>query len=511
MSKEKIGLLLLIIGVLFVLRWNSFTAPFERDEGEYAYDARVLLDGGLPYRDSNSQKPPLIFYTYALANVIDRTAVWPPRVLAFGFEVLTVFVVSLIARKKWGAASAFISVPIFALMLNFPPLAPFAANTEIFALLPLVLVMYLYVKYRGEVNNLIIFLAGFFAACSLLYKPIVLYMLVFIFVVWLLEILKLKSWRRFLLSIAATGLGGLTAAVLILGYFFYRDGLKSFWECAVAFNAAYMSQYGWGLGNFFSRLSTFVSYWWVILFLTVWYFIRLLKAEWWLAGLLLCGLLAVYTSPIGHYYLILMPVWALMITYAIFSLSEFIKEKSSGKKVYGYLVVGLLVSTVWPIANQFSLSPDGVAMWIYGPRNPFIESAVAAEKLSQITKPSDLVFVAGSEPQILHLADRKSASRFVTTYSLNMATPFREAYQKEAVAELSANPPAAIVVSPNEESGLWSAGSPRIFMDYLQDILNKDYTLVGGYVWSLPGGQWKDVLSNEDVNNASLLLYVKKN
>lgn len=37
------------------LEWNWFAMPFERDEGEYAYGAWLLREGGVPYRDSFSE------------------------------------------------------------------------------------------------------------------------------------------------------------------------------------------------------------------------------------------------------------------------------------------------------------------------------------------------------------------------------------------------------------------------------------------------------------------------
>jgi len=64
-SKDLIYLAALLI--LFVaLRFNSFSAPFERDEGEYAYSAWIMRNGSMPYKNAFLQKPPLIIYTYSL-------------------------------------------------------------------------------------------------------------------------------------------------------------------------------------------------------------------------------------------------------------------------------------------------------------------------------------------------------------------------------------------------------------------------------------------------------------
>ena len=52
-----------LLGLLLLTQWNWFSMPFERDEGEYAYSAWLMKDGGVPYRDAFLQKPPMVVYT----------------------------------------------------------------------------------------------------------------------------------------------------------------------------------------------------------------------------------------------------------------------------------------------------------------------------------------------------------------------------------------------------------------------------------------------------------------
>jgi len=150
-------------------------------------------------------------------------------------------------------------------------------------------------------------------------------------------------------------------------------------------------------------------------------------------------------------------------------------------------------------------------LWIYGFGNPFIEAKIVADKLKEITTPADKVFIAGSEPEILFYSKRISSSRFNITYPLIIDTPSREEYQKKAISELEKNPPAAIVFSNKEESGLWNNESPKIFIDYLKKLLKDNYILVGGYVQNKSDinqyGSWQERVNETD---ASLLLYKRK-
>jgi hypothetical protein len=196
-----------------------------------------------------------------------------------------------------------------------------------------------------------------------------------------------------------------------------------------------------------------------------------------------------------------MPFWAIISAGAIASISQQ-KEKII------YLISGLTVlMMVCCIAVQFFKTPQEISVWIYGYNNPFIESKIVAEKMQEITSPKDYVFIAGSETQILFYANRISSSRFVITYPFTIPSPVQVKYQEEAIGELKARPPKAIVVSQRSESGLYDDKSSQEFKNFLFDLIQKNYTLRGGYVFSENGGMWKDNLTKNDFTNASLLLY----
>jgi len=166
----------------------------------------------------------------------------------------------------------------------------------------------------------------------------------------------------------------------------------------------------------------------------------------------------------------------------------------------------------WKVENQFLLNPQEQSIWIYGNRNPFVESPLVAEKVKEITKNSDKIFVAGSEPQIYYYSKRLSMSRFVITYPLIIDSPVREKYQKEIITEFEKELPKVIVYSNREESGLFNDESPRIFIDYLNKLIETKYFVVGGYFWKDDfNGYWEKLDNNLEKNNqASLLLYKLK-
>ena len=62
---------LIVICLLPILLYLPFlNEPLQRDEGYYATVGRMLLSGGLPYRDAFDNKPPVVFGWYALITMI---------------------------------------------------------------------------------------------------------------------------------------------------------------------------------------------------------------------------------------------------------------------------------------------------------------------------------------------------------------------------------------------------------------------------------------------------------
>ena len=61
------------IFILYVgIRVNTVAIPLDRDEGLFGYTGQVILDHGLPYKDSVDHKPPSVYYIYALALLFFR-------------------------------------------------------------------------------------------------------------------------------------------------------------------------------------------------------------------------------------------------------------------------------------------------------------------------------------------------------------------------------------------------------------------------------------------------------
>jgi len=514
MKNKFLTILIAIIFLAFfvLLNWNSFFAPFERDEGEYAYSAWLMRTGGTPYQESFLQKPPLIIYTYALGQIINPIAVWPPRVIGAIFIFWTSILVGLIAFKEWGKIIGVFSAFLFLPLINFPPLTPFAANTEKFMILPMVALLALFIYHKNSQKSWIYILAGLFATLAIFYKPICLPVILFIIIFYLFKLYRSfenPSLTLIIRPILLIGSSTLVTSLLLLIPFL--KVWPNFFQEVFTFNLSYASAFANPLSNFFNYLGKFLHYWWILLFLLLGLFFEKPSNFLYYLSLLLISLLTVFSTPIGHYYLTLMPFLALFggalfnSCLEIFSLTT--KQKTTATIIILSIVFFIMLA---PFKEQFSLSPQKLSEWVYGTVNPFSESQEVANHLAKITSPKDFVFVAGSEPQIYYYAQRKSSTRFIITYPLNLPTPYQEQFQKELVNDLQKNPPQAIVVSQRAHSGLWNEGSPQIFIEYFMDLASQNYKIVGGYVWDNNGSYWQEPIEADSIQNASLLLLIKK-
>lgn len=503
------GLALLFI----VLRWNNFNAPLIRDEGEYAYAAQLLIHGVMPYDHTFIQKPPMVIYSYAFANLLLPDVFWTPRLLAYVCVALATVLLGYIARLEFGKDFALPAMWLMTPMILLPGIDGFCANTEVFMLLPLLATIAAYSRSRHCGHRPRCWLAaGFFSVTTLCYKYTALPMLLFIFAVWTVEQWQQTHDARLLRqSWLVAVLGALLASILELGLFLAHDGGARLWECTVVFNRYYVASGNFNPSYFWSRLETFWGDWWV-LFLIPWAILLKPRPRVWLwLGLFICALFATCASCYAQYYVLMVPFWALLCVVGIHALSsrtsDWLARPCHWLGCLVTLAVVLLV--IRPDVPWLLYSREQFAE-VKMEGHPFLESKSVADHISQLSSPDDFVFVAGSEPQILYYAQRFSPTRFITSYALMIPTPVVRDYQHEAIRDLQKHVPKLIVFVQSSPSWLRQQTTPADFFDFLNNFLNQNYDLVGGYVKNGQKGYWSKQLNSGEFGAASLLLYERK-
>lgn len=503
-----LGLLLLFLA----LRWNNFDAPLGRDEGEYAYSAQLLIHGLAPYQHAFMQKPPGVIYVYALSDLLAPNVFWFPRVLAAIFVALATLLLGIIARQEFGKDC---SLPVMWLatpLILLPGLDQTAASVEAFMLLPLVATVAAYCySRRQEHKNGHWFAAGFLAGTALLFKYTALPILTFVFVVWLAETARARGKSSLLKAIACATAGGILAAAIELSFFLIHDGGRTFWECTVTFNRYYASSNLFGPAYFWSECKNLWRHWW-ILFLVPWaVLMRPVPRLWFWLAIFLCAVVSTNGGCYGQYYIVIMPFWAMLNAAGIVALasriSRFAPRFSNWMTALVVLFVMLMVlrpDLRWMLDRREQFA------WRKMAQSPFIEAREVAARLSQLSSPNDFVYVAGSEPEILCYAQRFSPTRFITSYALMDPNPLAPGYQREAIGDLQRNPPRFIVFVQVGNSWTRQSASPLEFVNFLGDLLRREYRVIGAYVKNEQNGYWTTNIGAAEFKSASLLLYERK-
>jgi hypothetical protein len=505
-----IGLALLFIG----LRWNSCTAPLIRDEGEYAYAAQLLIQGVAPYEGAFMQKPPMVIYSYAISSLLLQDTWWAPRFVAGIFVALATVLLGLIARREFGSYVAWLSVWLVTPMILLPGIEQFAANTEMFLLLPLLGTVAVYSFTRqSPCKSGRWLMAGFLGVTTLLYKYTAAPVLVVVYAAWSYEVWRMTRSAKQLGQCWLLAMGGaLIAVILELGYFLLLDGGARVWECTVRFNQYYVQSSNFALDAIWSKLDEFGRDWWILALMMLLAFVKPKSRIWFWVVMFVAAGLATGGSYYGHYYIVLMPFLALLAAVGIEVLTSFFTAKLFGsvKLTQAVVAAAVMLLVLLPDAPWMVLSPEQFArkkLWDY---SPFVESPIVAARVAQLTSSQDTVFVAGSEPQILYYAHRQSPTRFVITYPLMIPSLVAQKYQLEAISDLTKRPPRLVVMVQDSASWLAQPASPTDLLEFLRQTLDENYTCVGAFVRDGTAGRWVEPVTPEEINSSSLVIYQRR-
>ena len=501
-----------LAALFFALRWNSCDAPLIRDEGDFAYSAQLLIQGVAPYEHAFMQKPPMVIYSYALSNLLLPQAFWSARLLAYLFVAMATVLAGYVARLEFGRGFALPTMWLMTPMVLLPGIEQFWASVEMLQMLPVLatIAIYCYSRRHGHKPKHW-FAAAFFAVTAILYKYTALPVLAFVFICWFVEICRTVAdrnsiWRCVIFAVAGT----VAAALIELGYFLIHDGGSRLWECTVLFNRHYVMSGPFGPADFLSRLKDFWSDWKILFFLPcIGLFLQNPRIWFWF-GALISAFFATSMSIYGHYYIIVMPFLALLGAAGINVLaSQLNKMFKPSPRLGGLLTVVAVLLVIHPDVPWLLCSPERFDELKWGGDSS--EFNFVADKVSQLSSPDDLVFIAGSEAQILYYAHRFSATRFALVYPLMIPGPDTLRYQREAIQDLEKHPPALIVFVVSPESWVRHPTTPPDFFNFLDEFLKRDYELAGGYVKENGReGHWSERLTVEEYKASNLLLYKRR-
>ena len=477
----------LVFAVALLLRMLVADIPLERDEGEYAYIAQRWLLGEVPYRDSFDQKPPAVFGVYAL---ILGTLGSSPAAIHWGAQLWTLGTLALVVHlgRAWLSAPAAVAAGLLMVLLTVDhALVGNAANTELFALLPLTACMAAALRASENQAWRWSVVAGATGAAAVAFKHVAAPMVI---VPLLLIASKAKRLPAHLFALF---LGAAAVILPIVVYFVLTGAFDALWDALIRFNLSYaahasVASYQWVLWP--QLRATLPSLWLVYLFAALAPLSRWpnggtvaasrSRGRFWCTAWLLAALLAIAAGGYlrRHYFLFAAPPLALLAAAGIDAGLRRLGRFGRAGWLRVALAAGIVIAAVL-ISPWYYLtgSAEEKCARIYG-NNPFAESPLVGSYLRENSEPSDRIFIFGSEPQLLFYAQRRSASRYMFVYPLMFDVKGVRERQQEALDEIHASRPKFIVGVFLASSLLEQPDTPRTLRNGLRELVESSYRLV---------------------------------
>ncbi|MGB3801276.1 MAG: glycosyltransferase family 39 protein [Lewinella sp.] len=250
---------LLFLTLSVLLRWGTFSASvINHDESTYIVGADELLRGEVYLRDVIDTKPVGIFWLYALLIKLTGGSIWMLRLSAATFVALGAWLLSIVARRATGKATAgLVAGAVYTFMCSVYTYYGISPNTEIF--FNVFTISAVAVSVVADLKRW--WLAGLLLGLGFIIKPFVAAeaLAIGLYMIW--------WYRREPVMVLTKGLqlvGGFAVPIaLVGGYFAYQGLLPQLWFYTFEVAGAYPIDLPWYLrlkymGDYVLRYSPFI-------------------------------------------------------------------------------------------------------------------------------------------------------------------------------------------------------------------------------------------------------------
>jgi 4-amino-4-deoxy-L-arabinose transferase-like glycosyltransferase len=422
--RESRWVTVIILALVVILRAPTLLpSMYLVDEAYYGTIANDILDGGMVYHTAVDTKPPGMYYIYAgVFRIAGRNNLRAVHLLAIFAVAATALVVRRIGARtanEWAGAWSGIGYAVF--VHAYLPRDTLAANSEIFASLPLALSILAFLRGDKKAAWVWMFLSGALSGmATLIRQPCALnvgVMLACLAYAWLIP--RTHSFGRAL--IASSGIvAGFVAAIAALAWYYQSQGnLHDAYLWAVAFAIRYVESET-TLPYVLKRIAT-VHLGVILSWALLWYFgirqvveilksFRLTKAVSTEAVLLVLWLGVAYLTIFigwrfpGHYHLMVLPPLSILAGQAF---SSFIAKQRSFPQQYRPWARPVIIGAA-------ALPAIAYLIMAFAVRTKTLDFFPIVQRIVEETGPNDRIFVWGSYPQLYSFSGRGLATRFVS-------------------------------------------------------------------------------------------------
>ncbi|OGW40151.1 MAG: hypothetical protein A2X58_07310 [Nitrospirae bacterium GWC2_56_14] len=482
----------IVLALIAFVRIRLLDVPLERDEGEYAYIAQLMLDGIPPYRDAYTMKFPGTAMMYALFMAFFGRTPAGIHLGLFIVNMLCMILVYRLGRRTGDRETALIASGFYGVLSLSQSVSGIHAHATHFVILFVLAGLLTLLRSFEPDGKYWLSASGICFGTAILMKQHAAVFALLGAVLLTIEVRRTHGgsiWNKvrvlllFTITVAAP-LALLAVAMWYFGLFkmFY------FWTAQYAFQYAVQIPPEEGAQLFIYYASGIVGNQLAIWFLAAIGCCSLLakresrSEHRFMSVLAVFSFLAITPGLVfrQHYFILALPAVALLAAEGL-SLARFI--------IYSRWIPGAVLAVAVGFgmyAEQdylFTLSPNEVTRATYG-KNPFPEARMVADLIAQRTTEEDRILVLGSEPEIYFYANRRAATGHIYMYGLMENQPFASVMQDEMIDQVERMRPRYIVYANVSASwGLTDSSITRV-LTWAQNYLGRSYEIVG-YVETL--------------------------
>lgn len=404
--------------LFFILRLPSLFEPlWYGDEGIYQVIGTSLNHGKLLYSQVFDNKPPLLYWLYAILHSDQFTI----RLVSLIFGMFSVIVFFFLSKKLLKNAQgnnniAYLTTSIFAILFGLPAFEGNIANAENFMLLPIIVSAFLIINKRRFL------IAGLLLGLAFLFKIVAIFDLVaFLVFCFILNFNSLKKELKLFKIVA----GFLVPVFLITLFFTFNRTLMDFVKATFLANISYVG-YANKIGAFpillFIKLiilGLFLLYVFVkrkninekVLFVSIWFAFSLFNAFF-------------SQRPYAHYLLVLIPSLSLMMGMILFDK----KNRKAGAAIF--LITLFILAKGFGIPNinkninyyqnflSYTMGKKTTAQY----QDFFDHNTPFDYEIARFIKPNlnktDTIFIWGNNAQLYQLVGVVAPTKYVVAYHI---------------------------------------------------------------------------------------------
>lgn len=482
------GIFLLFVKIRFL------QIPLERDEGEYAYIAQLILNGHSPW-EVFSYKIPGVAFIYSSFMFLFGQNIIAIKLSLLVFNLGTCVFLFLIVKKVLGNFHAASAILFFSIFITSASMLCFAAHATHYASFFVTGALYFYIKAAENLEYKFFVFSGLFFGSAILMKQHSLFFIPVIFFIPSLLTQKrhptyvFKYFRQHLLWFS-----GILFPLILTGTLAWmKDDFLIFCKWTFVYSSDYVSSNGfhWGWINLklnflpvFKELNILCIL--ALLGLPYLFFNRKISIyqKLFLLAFLLLSLISITPGLYfrNHYFILLLPAVSIFIAMSIDFIDRVFKVKFSPtslnhfKYLFFILIFGFIL---FQNRNYLFIEPVNQICRKYYPRNPFVESVPIADYIKKNTLKGDKVAILGSEPQIFFYADRESATSFIYAYHLVSGKKYDIQFQQQAIEEIEEAKPKYFILVNSPYSWLLQPEAPLDIFNWINYYLSRNYTLAG--------------------------------